>query len=234
MIPMGNLVKCNRRGRLQAGPAGFTLVELLIVIAIIAMLAGLLLPALSRAKAAARAAQCRSQMRQIAIAMRLYADQHQDELPRSQHSAAARGQLPWGRAIAGELGQPGVAWTNLLTGIYHCPVDTRKTSWSYGQNVFFELDPKHDDYPGMPSTWRRISSVPRPALTILQGENAGDADHIMPHFWTSAADVTDVEPRRHRTRSIYTFVDGHAEALEFSRTFSPEKKMDLWNPSVAQ
>ncbi|MBM3829742.1 MAG: prepilin-type N-terminal cleavage/methylation domain-containing protein [Verrucomicrobia bacterium] len=54
----------------------FTLLELLVVVAIIAVLAGLILPALARGKKLARAAQCASNERQIALACQLYADTH--------------------------------------------------------------------------------------------------------------------------------------------------------------
>lgn len=61
---------------------GFTLVELLVVIAIMAVLAALLLPVLANSKEKARSAQCVNNLRQWGLAFQMYADDHDDFLPR--------------------------------------------------------------------------------------------------------------------------------------------------------
>jgi prepilin-type N-terminal cleavage/methylation domain-containing protein len=68
-------------GRVAACRLGFTLVELLVVIAIVGLLAGLLLPALTRAKAKAQGIQCLSNLRQLTLAWRSYSEDNQDRLP---------------------------------------------------------------------------------------------------------------------------------------------------------
>jgi prepilin-type N-terminal cleavage/methylation domain-containing protein/prepilin-type processing-associated H-X9-DG protein len=211
---------------------GFTLIELLVVIAIIALLAAMLLPALSQAKESARATQCLSNMRQLGLAVRFYCDENGDEFPRSQHSAFAHGVMPWERTIAPHLGSSSVLWTNLLSGVYHCPADKKAAPWSYGMSVYYELGPD-DDYVGKPQTWRRASQVPRSVATVLYAENNSAADHIMPHFWTAPSDAEDVDSKRHRGKANYAFADGHSRMLPFTKIYAPPA-VDLWNPSLAQ
>jgi prepilin-type N-terminal cleavage/methylation domain-containing protein len=85
-------------GRVQPETA-FTLIELLVVIAIIAVLAAMLLPALSKAKEKGRQIQCMNNLRQLQVVWHLYADDHDGWLPRN-----------WG-GLAGKLSERYMAWT---------------------------------------------------------------------------------------------------------------------------
>src|ERR1019366_5754287 len=90
-------------------PWGFTLIELLVVIAIIAILAALLLPALSRARVQAQRTQCTNNQHQIGIAFKLYADDASDKFPLHDGWAADGGQRPAAPYVSGNAWEYGGA-----------------------------------------------------------------------------------------------------------------------------
>jgi len=109
----------------------FTLIELLVVIAIIAILAALLLPALSGAKARAWSVRCVSNLRQIGLGMRMYADDFNELFPESGTVIAWNGvdaAPPFGSGRPSWMQQL-IAFTS-TTNLYHCPAD-KQSSYSY-------------------------------------------------------------------------------------------------------
>lgn len=124
----------------------FTLIELVVVVGIIAVLLGLLLPALGRSKAAGRATQCRNNHRQLVLAWQMYADDHADALPWTVDDGDG---LPFTNWVAGHLRNPLEAENRDLLvdpkrsllapyagnpSLYKCPADTTPLARSVSLN----------------------------------------------------------------------------------------------------
>jgi prepilin-type N-terminal cleavage/methylation domain-containing protein/prepilin-type processing-associated H-X9-DG protein len=186
---------------------GFSLIELLVVVAIIAILAAMLLPALAKAKARARATACLSELKQLGIGVAFYEGDNRDALPETSHQA-----LSW----IGMLAVYG------LTNVYICPDDTNHLRiTSYAINDFLTPHP----FGAVGLDFSILSSVPAPTETLHLAEARGDyigSDHF--HFadasnggFTPNGFALQVAVLRHVGTANYLFADAHVERLNWTK-----------------
>lgn len=197
----------------------FTLVELLVVIAVISVLAGLLLPALQGAVAQARTIQCTSNLRQIAMGIASYTDDNAGWFPVSHRNDGRPGR--WRTetsSYAGVEGALDVFSVKLRTGIFLCPEFKLDLSPKYFCEGGYGWNNSYMGTSDVSATAnfrrQRLSGVRLPTKTILCGDTS-DTLSSPGAFWEPAMLLRPGAPNpnpvsdRHRGNANMVWADFH-------------------------
>lgn len=214
---------------------GMTLVELLVVMAIIGVLVAMLLPAIQAARATARATSCKNNMRQIGLAFLQYCDTHKGQFPEWSHAGEGKS---WIYTVADHLEK--VDEIRLCPDDFLLPERRYMKSTSYVLNDYLVVK----DVPGAVRNLNKLLATSR-TMIAMEGADRRDVPDPDPHKYDATKDEfvfahpkydhahasqwfsqlnldwglvesavkTDLQLDRHFHTSNYLYVDGHVDVI---------------------
>ena len=216
----------------------FTLIEMLVVIAVIAILAGLLLPALSKAKVEAQSVACLNNLKQLQLCWLMYAHDNHDTLAPNNYVYSVDTGGPLLLSLSWCLGntRTDITTSNIEHGllfpynrsaaIYHCPADRSTVETPDGVKLpqlrrrSYNMSEAVNGVPtlaGLPS-FGKLSEIDFPSpsalFVFLDVHEAGISDSLFGIPWPGSSFTNqwwDLPANRHKQGCSFSFADGHAE-----------------------
>jgi prepilin-type N-terminal cleavage/methylation domain-containing protein len=236
----------------------FTLIELLIVIAIIAILAGMLLPALKRARETAKMISCKNNMKQIGLLANVYVGDYNGFLPAGNYNWDMELKEYLNKDINGNTVAPDRTESSPRSGVFLCPsteingIDSSitKFTYSYGPTRFYNSSFNPALCGGWSYPWTSDPSahVPKPFMSVRQGSvilielkisawtwDTGVAGAIVPSTVSSKTNNLDISDPgcaafRHGLQSNFLLKDGSVQSYKTGAKFGTIYQEKAWIP----
>ncbi|MCC7203852.1 MAG: type II secretion system protein [Phycisphaeraceae bacterium] len=212
----------------RPGLGAFTLVELLVVIAVIGALIGLLLPSLGAARSSAKLAACASNMRQLGLGLTMYADHHEGLYPPTTHDGGLELEKTWVYTLMPYLDQ--------IDEVRICPADPLGAERMANHGTSYVLN-EYVCVPGFDQSLKLPDmALPGKTMVLFTVSDSvgvsGFNDHTHSRNWFKTARnvwsriLSDIQPDRHGSdgsaehtsgSANYLYADNHVEAIAASQ-----------------